>query len=184
MNFAGPLLRIVVLAGLTIVSTAASMSAAAPAFAAKADVELIQSYVGSWKGGSELKGKFRGKEAGKVSCTMSLSQGNGDKVNFAGNCALAGTTMTVRGTIVYSDKAKRYEAAMSTNVGFSGLAIGKRQGDGILFSFKEKNKGDGADGMGMDVDAAISLNPDKIGVNFDVAFDNGEALSASVPFTK
>jgi hypothetical protein len=181
MNFAGPLSRIVALAGLTI----ATMSAVAPAYAAKADVELVQSYIGSWKGGAELQGKFRGKEAGKVSCTMSLSAGNADKVNFAGNCALAGTTMTVRGTIVYNDKGKRYEAAMSTNVGFSGLAIGKRQGNGILFSFKEKNKGEEATGgMGMDVDASISLNPDKINVNFKVAFDNGEGLSASVPFAK
>lgn len=180
MKLAGPLSRIVALVGLTV----ATMSATVPAYAAKADVELVQSYIGAWTGGSELKGKFRGKDAGKVSCKMSLSAGNGDKVNFAGNCALAGTTMTVRGTIVYNDAGKRYEAAMSTNVGFSGVAIGKRQGNGILFSFKERNKGDDAGGMAMDVNAAIALNPGKISVNFDVAFDNGESLAASVPFTK
>ena len=179
MNFAGPLSRIVALAGLTVLS----MSATAPAFAAKADVELIQSYLGTWKGGSELNGQFRGKPAGKVSCSMSLSPGNGDKVNFAGNCALAGTTMTVKGTIVYNDAGKRYEAAMTSNVSFSGIAIGKRQSGGILFSFKEKNQE--VDGMGgLDVNASILLNPEKIAVNFDVAFDNGEKLSASVPFTK
>jgi hypothetical protein len=178
MNFAGPLSRIVALAGLTILS----MSAAAPAFAAKADVALLQTYVGAWKGGSELQGKFRGKDAGKVSCSLALSQGNGDKVNYSGTCALAGTTMTVKGTIVFNDAGKRYEAAMTSNVSFSGLAVGKRQGNGILFSFKEKNKDE--DGMGMAVNASIALNPDKIAVNFDVAFDNGEKLSASVPFTK
>lgn len=178
MSFAGPLSRIVALAGLTI----ATMSTAAPAFAARADVELIQSYIGSWQGGSQLQGEFRGKPAGKVSCQMSLSPGNGDKVNFSGKCALAGTSMTVKGTIVYNDAGKRYEAAMTSNVSFSGLAIGKRQGNGILFSFKEKNKDE--DGMGMAVNASITLNPDKINVNFDVTFDNGEALSASVPFTR
>lgn len=179
MNFAGPLSRIVALAGLTVLST----SAIAPAFAAKADIELIQSYVGTWKGGSQLNGQFRGKPAGKVSCSMSLSPGNGDKVNFAGNCALAGTTMTVKGTIVYNEAGKRYEAAMTSNVSFSGIAIGKRQGGGILFSFKEKDQG--VDGMGgLDVNASILLNPEKIAVKFDVAFDNGEKLSASVPFTK
>ena len=179
MNFAGPLSRLVALAGLTV----GTMMAAAPAYAAKADVELIQSYVGTWKGASQLDGKFRGKPAGKVSCQMSLSPGNGDKVNFAGNCALAGTTMTVKGTIVYNDAGKRYEAAMTSNVSFSGLAIGKRQGNGILFSFKEKNQE--VDGMGgLDVNASIMLNPDKIAVNFDVAFDNGDKLAASVPFTK
>ena len=179
MIFAGPLSRIVALAGLTI----ATMSVAAPAYAAKADVELVQSYVGAWKGSSELKGMFRGKEGGKVSCQMSLSPGNGDKVNFAGNCALAGTTMTVKGTIVFNDAGKRYEAAMTSNVSFSGLAIGKRQGGGIVFTFKQKEKD--VEGFGgLDVNAAITLNPDKINVNFDVAFDNGDKLSASVPFTK
>jgi len=178
MSFAGPLSRVVALAGLTVVT----LLGAAPAFAAKADVELLQSYVGAWKGSSELAGKFRGKDGGKVACQLSLSQGNGDKVNYSGKCALAGTTMSVKGTIVFNDAGKRYEAAMTSNVSFSGLAIGKRQGSAILFSFKEKNKDE--EGMGMAVNASITLNPDKIAVNFDVAFDNGEKLSASVPFTK
>lgn len=179
MNFAGPLSRAVALTGLTILS----MPIAAPAHAAKADVELIKSYVGTWKGASELKGKFRGKDGGTVSCSMSLSPGNGDKVNFSGNCALAGTTMTVKGTIVYNDAGKRYEAAMTSNVSFSGIAIGKRQGGGVLFSFKEKEQE--VEGMGgLDVNASIMLNPEKIAVKFDVAFDNGDALSATVPFTK
>jgi len=178
MSFAGPLSRIVALACLTIVS----LPATAPAYAAKADVELLQSYIGTWKGSSDLKGRFRGKDGGKVSCTLSLSKGNGDKVNYAGNCTLAGTSMTVKGTIVYNDAGKRYESAMTSNVSFSGIAIGKRQGGGLSFSFKEKNKDE--EGMGMSVNAAITLNPEKIGVNFDVAFDNGDKLSASVPFTK
>lgn len=179
MNVAGPLSRAVALAGLTVLSVSAPL----PAQAAKADVELIHSYIGTWKGASEVKGKFRGKDGGKVTCSMSLSRGNADKVNFAGNCALAGTTMTVKGTIVYNDAGKRYEAAMTTNVSFSGMAIGKRQGKGIQFTFKEKDKE--VDGMGgLDVNASIMLNPDKIAVNFDVAFDNGDALSATVPFTK
>lgn len=179
MRTAGPLSRAAALAGLTVLS----MSAPLPAHAAKADVELIQSYIGTWKGASEVKGKFRGKDGGRVSCSMSMSPGNGDKVNFSGNCALAGTTMTVRGTIVYNDAGKRYEAAMTSNVSFSGVAIGKRQGKGIQFTFKEKDKE--VDGMGgLDVNASILLNPERIAVNFDVAFDNGDALSATVPFTK
>lgn len=178
MSFAGPLSRLVALAGLTIVS----LPAAAPAYAAKADVELLQSYLGSWKGSSELKGKFRGKDGGKVACQLSLSKGNGDKVNYAGNCTLAGTSMTVKGTIVYNDAGRRYEAAMTSNVSFSGLAVGKRQGGGVLFNFKERNKDE--EGMGLAVNASITLNPDRIAVNFDVAFDNGDRLSAAVPFSK
>ena len=178
MSFAGALSRIVALAGLTIVS----LPAAAPAYAAKADVELLQSYIGTWKGSSDLKGRFRGKDGGEVSCQLALTKGNGDKVNYAGNCTLAGTSMTVKGTIVYNDAGKRYEAAMTSSVSFSDLAIGTRQGGGVLFNFKDKNKDE--EGMGLSVNAAITLNPDEIGVNFDVAFDNGDKLSASVPFTK
>jgi hypothetical protein len=90
--------------------------------------------------------------------------------------------MTVKGTLVYNDAGNRYEAAMTSNVSFSGLAIGKRQGQGILFNFKERNKDD--EGVGLSVNASIRLHPDKIGVEFDVAFDNGDKLSASVPFTR
>jgi hypothetical protein len=178
MSFAGPLSRVVALVGLTIASIAAPL----PSLAAKADVELVQSYIGSWNGSSGLSGTFRGKPGGKISCQMALSPGNGEKVNFAGKCAVIGTTMTVKGTIVYNDAGKRYEAIITSNVGFSGTAIGKRQGGGILFSFKEKQKDE--NGMGMSVNAAITLNPSKINVNFDVAFDNGEKLAATVPFTK
>ncbi|MDP3315368.1 MAG: hypothetical protein Q8M47_04795, partial [Devosia sp.] len=77
---------------------------------------------------------------------------------------------------------KRFESALTSNLSFSGIAIGMRQGGGLYFSFTEKNMDE--DGMGMSVNAAITLNPEKIGVNFDVAFDNGDKLSASVPFTK
>lgn len=178
MSFAGPL-RCIALAGLTI----ATLSAAAPAFAAKADIDLLHTYVGSWKGASELKGKLRGKEGGKVSCQLSLSEGNGDKVNYQGRCAVAGTTLSVNGTLVYNDKASRYEAVMTSNVGFSGVAMGKRQGNGILFNFKDRNKDE--DGNDMTVTASIALQPDKMGVDFNVVFNQtGDTLAASVPFSK
>ncbi|MGN6489061.1 MAG: hypothetical protein ACTHLT_14760 [Devosia sp.] len=178
MNLAGLPWRAAALAGLTV----ATLSAATPASAARADVELLQSYLGSWSGSSDIQGRFRGKDGGKVSCKLSLSPGNGDKVNYSGNCTLAGTSMTVKGTLVYNAAGNRYEAAMTSNVSFSGLAIGKRQGKGILFNFKERNKDE--DGVGLSVNASILLHPEKIGVDFDVAFDNGDKLSASVPFTK
>jgi hypothetical protein len=178
MNLAGLPWRTAALAGLTV----AALSAATPAAAARADVELLQSYLGSWSGSSDIQGRFRGKDGGKVSCKLSMSAGNGDKVNYSGNCTLAGTSMTVKGTLVYNAAGNRYEAAMTSNVSFSGLAIGKRQGKGILFNFKERNKDE--EGVGLSVNASILLHPDKIGVDFDVAFDNGDKLSASVPFTK
>jgi len=179
MNLVGSLSRSVALAGLLL----ATPLAAAPALAAKADVDLLQSYVGDWKGSSELKGKLRGKEGGKIACQLSLTRGNGDKVNYQGRCAVAGTTLSVTGTLVYNDKAGRYEAVMTSNVAFSGVATGKRQGNGILFNFKERNKDE--EGNDLSVAAAISLQPEKMGVDFNVVFNGtGDELAASVPFSR
>ena len=175
MNLVRPLTRIVALVGLLL----ATPMAAAPALAAKADVELLHSYVGSWKGRGELKGAE--KEA--VVCRLTLSPGNDDKVNYQGRCSLAGTTLAVNGTLVYNEAANRYEAVMTSNVTFSGTALGKRQGSGILFNFKDRNKDE--DGRDLTVTAAIQLQPEKIGVDFNVVFtESGDTLAASVPFTK
>ena len=111
MKLFGPLSRSIAVAGLVVTS----LMAAAPAFAAKADIELLQSYIGNWKG----KGVLIGAESETVVCRLSLTQGNDDKVNYNGRCAMAGTNMSVNGTIAYIDSARRYEAAMTSNAGFS-----------------------------------------------------------------
>ena len=51
MKFFGPLSRTLALAGLFSVALFS-----APAMAAKADVELLQSYIGQWKGRGQLVG--------------------------------------------------------------------------------------------------------------------------------
>ena len=63
----GPLSRAVALAGLV----ALTPMAASPVFAAKADVELLQSYIGTWKG----RGELIGAEKEAVVCRMTLSPG-------------------------------------------------------------------------------------------------------------
>ncbi|MGC4077443.1 MAG: hypothetical protein QM702_10500 [Rubrivivax sp.] len=178
MKFFGPLPRIAALAGLLV---AVPFAASVPAYAAAADVALIKSYVGSWKG----RGQLIGAETEFVVCRLSLNEGNNDKVNYSGRCSLAGTSLAVNGTIAYNDSTNRFEAAMTSNVTFSGLAIGKRQGDGIVFNLKEKDKDDA--GNDLTVNAAITLKGkgSAIQVDFDVVFNaTGDTLKASVPFTK
>lgn len=177
MKFIRPLLRCVALAGLF----AASPVALTPALAAKADVELLKSYIGDWRG----RGALVGAESETVVCKLALSPGNADKVNYSGRCALAGTNLAVNGTLAYNDSARRFEAAMTSNVTFSGLAVGKKQGDGIIFNLKERNKDE--EGNDLTVTAAIALkNSGKsIIVEFQVVFNaTGDTLKASVPFTK
>ena len=173
----GPLTRIVALAGLLAVTP----MSVAPAVAAPADIALLKSYIGSWKG----RGELIGAESESVVCRLSLSEGNSDKVNYSGRCSLAGTSLSVNGTLAYSDQNRRYEAAMTSNVTFSGLAIGKKTGDGIVFNLKERNKDE--EGNDLTITAAIALKGKgaTIHVDFNVVFNStGDTLKASVPFTK
>lgn len=177
MKLFGPLLRTLALAGLLV----ATPMAAAPVLAAPADVALLKSYVGSWKG----RGTLIGAESESVVCRLSLSEGNADKVNYSGRCSLAGTALAVNGTLAFNDSARRYEAAMTSNVTFSGLAVGKKQGDGIIFNLKERNKDEA--GNDLTVTAAIALKGKgkSITVEFQVVFNaTGEMIKAAVPFTK
>jgi hypothetical protein len=175
MNFVGPLMRVAALAGLLLVTP----MAAAPAYAAKADVDLLKSYIGTWKG----RGQLIGSEKEAVVCRLTLSQGNQDKVNYSGRCTLAGTTLAVNGSIAYNEAGKRYEAAMTSNVTFSGVAIGKKQGNGIVFNLREKEKDE--KGNDLAITASITLQPESIGVSFDVVFTaTGDTLAARVPFSR
>jgi hypothetical protein len=177
MKLFGPLSRIAALAGLLL----ATPMAVAPAYAAPADVALLKSYVGSWKG----RGTLVGAESESVVCRLSLNEGNADKINYSGRCTLAGTSLSVNGTLAFNDSARRYEAAMTSNVTFSGLAVGKKQGEAIVFNLKERNTDE--EGNDLTVTAAIILKGagKSINVDFQVVFNaTGEMLKASVPFTK
>ncbi len=175
MKSVGPLSRILALAGLLLVAPLS----VTPVMAATADVELLQSYIGDWRG----KGEMVGAETETVVCRLSLSKGNQDKVNYSGRCSLAGTVLSVNGTLAYNDAANRFEAAMSSNATFSGLAVGKRQGSALVFNLKERNKDEA--GNDLTVSAAITLRKEKINVDFKVVFNaTGESMTASVPFSK
>ncbi|MDC9824405.1 hypothetical protein PRN20_11740 [Devosia sp. ZB163] len=177
MKLFGPLTRVAALVGLLV----ATPMAAAPAYAAAADVALLKSYVGDWKG----RGQLIGAESESVVCRLSLNPGNQDKINYSGRCSLAGTSLSVNGTLLYNDSAKRYEAAMTSNVTFTGVAIGKKQGDGVVFNLRERNKDE--EGNDLTITAAIALKGKgkRIDVEFQVVFNaTGEMLKASVPFSK
>jgi hypothetical protein len=176
MKLNGPL-RLVALAGLLAVAPLS----AAPAYAAAADIALLKAYEGDWRG----RGQLIGAETESVVCRLSLTPGNQDKINYNGRCTMAGTSVSVSGTLAYNDAARRYEAAMTSNVTFTGLAIGKKQGNNIVFNLREKNKDE--EGRELTVTAAITLGGggEKISVDFGVVFNaTGETLKASVPFTK
>ena len=175
MKLFGPLARVVAFAGLLI----AGITAAGPTYAGRAEVELLQSYVGSWKG----RGVLIGAESETVVCRLTISPGNADKVNYSGRCALAGTNLSVNGTLAYIDSARRFEAAMTSNATFSGLAVGRRQGNGVVFNLRERETDE--EGNDMTITASITLVSGRISVDFNVLFNaSGDTIKATIPFTK
>jgi hypothetical protein len=166
--------RAFALAGVLVSAVVASV----PAQAAPADIQLLKSYIGSWKG----RGVVVSKESETISCKLNLTDGNDDKINYSGRCALAGASLAIAGTLAYVDAAKRYEAAMTSNTTFQGVAVGRKQGDGVVFNLKEVGKNEGAD---VAITAGIALQRGAISVDFQVIdVASGNVTKATIPFSK
>lgn len=169
-------LRLVAWAGLLV----GLMMATGPVYAGDAEVALLQSYVGSWKGSGVLIG---GEGPERFNCRMTIAKGNRGKINYAGRCNLAGTNLSVSGAIGYIDAAGRYEAAMTSNATFRGDAVGRKQGSGIVFNLRERDTDE--EGNDMTVSSRIVLRGGEINVQFNVVFnDTGDRMEASVPFSR
>lgn len=153
--------------------------ATAPAYAGPAEVALLKSYIGDWRG----RGTLVGAATESVVCRLSLTQGNQDKVNYSGRCTLAGTTLSVAGTMAYVEASRRYEAAMTSNATFSGIAVGQKRGRGLVFNLRERAPDE--DGKVMNITAQIALQQDAMSVAFKVVYvESGDSLTAEVPFTR
>jgi hypothetical protein len=147
--------------------------------AAPADVALLKSYIGEWRG----RGVVIGASEESVVCRLSLTEGNGDKVNYNGRCALAGTNLSVAGTIAYIDASRRYEAAMTSNATFTGIAVGQKRGSGLIFNLRERDQDE--EGKDLNISAQIQLNNNDIQVSFEVVYvESGDSLRAEVPFSR
>ncbi|MEO8684728.1 MAG: heme-binding beta-barrel domain-containing protein [Devosia sp.] len=151
-----------------------------PASAGETELAVLTSYVGSWQGEGALEG---GDQPEPFRCRMSIAKGNMEKVTYTGRCSLISANLSISGTIAFNDTQNQYEAAMSSNAGFTGIAIGQLQGEKITFDLREKR----TDSSGSDVriGSQILLVNGIITVNFQVEFnDSGDVLEASVPFAR
>lgn len=150
------------------------------ASAGEAELAILSSYVGDWQGESVLTG---GDEPEPFRCRLAVAKGNQTKVTYTGRCSLVSANLSISGTILFNDERQQYEAAMSSNAGFTGQAIGRLTGQTIAFDLRERQK----DSAGSDVriGSQIVLTDGRITVNFEVEFNNsGEVLTASVPFSQ
>ena len=165
--------------GTIVVVLAMPFVTLAPVQAA-GEIALLESYVGNWQGEGALVG---GDQPEPFRCRLTVAKGNGGKVNYTGRCALVNATLSISGTIAYNEAARRYEAAMSSNAGFTGLAIGQQRAGQISFDLREQQKDRG--GSDVRIGSRIVLVNGKITVEFEVEFNNsGNVLTASVPFAQ
>jgi hypothetical protein len=153
---------------------------AAPAQSGKVELDLLTSYIGKWDGAGVLVG---GKAPESFRCRLTVAKGNQAKINYSGRCTLVNMNLSIAGTIAFDDSTQRYQAVMSSNAGFTGLATGRRQGDRISFDLAEKQRDRG--GNDVRIGSRINLVANAITVDFEVEFNNsGEILTASVPFSR
>lgn len=166
----------------TLVLAALLALPASAAMAGQAQMDLLASYVGNWRGTGKLTG---GDQPETFTCRMIIAKGNKEKINYSGRCALTFIPLNlgVSGTIAYNDAQDRYEGAMTSNTAYSGLAIGRQRGQTITFDFQTRERDD--KGQDLTVGSKISLDSGQITVNFDVEFnDSGEKMFATVPFER
>lgn len=153
---------------------------AGPAVAGPTEQTLLASYIGNWRGESTLVG---GDKPESFRCRLAVSQGNGGKINYTGRCTLVNMNLSVSGTIGYSDANAHYEAVMTSNAGFSGLAIGRQQGKQIGFDLTERQTDRG--GNDVAIGSKLFLVDGTIVVEFEVEFnESGKTMTASVPFAR
>jgi hypothetical protein len=156
-------------------------SSVLPVHAGPAELALLKAYIGEWSGAGVLQG---GKKPEPFRCRLTIDKGNQAKINYAGRCTLVNMNLSVSGTIAFDDASQRYQAVMSSNAGFKGLAIGQEQGDKIVFDLHEKQQD--RSGNDVKIGSRITLiGNTSITVDFQVEFNNsGNVLTASVPFAK
>jgi hypothetical protein len=174
MKLFGPILRAIALLGVL-------GSLALPVLAADSpEITALKTYLGTWSG----KGTIAGAQKQDVTCKMSLSSGNGGKLNYTGRCSLGGAQISITGTIAWMTDSKRYEAVMNSGIGgFRGMAIGKRSGGDIIFDLKQR--ADDNEGNDISISSTVILSGDKISVDFHATFnDTGDKIDAKVPFSR
>jgi len=150
----------------------------ASAIAAPEDLVLIQSYVGDWRGRGTLRAQ--GQEDETVVCRLSVTRSNAEKINYRGRCTLAGANLSMNGTMAYISAKNRYEAIMTSNTAFTGIAIGTRRGENVTFNLQATDES----GMMSRVKAGFGLEDGDISVSFEVTRDDGSKLVAEIPFDR
>ena len=160
---------------------ALAVAQAAPALSSQKDLDLLNSYVGDWSGRG-IMGTGDSQET--VKCSLAVTSSTQVSVNFNGRCALAGGTVSLKGTMKYAEERNRFEAVLNSNVKFleGQIAVGRRTSAGLVFTMRPTNPDTNSD---LDVAVDMALKNGVITVDAKVTDTaSGAQTSAKVPLEK
>jgi len=160
---------------------ALALAQTAPALAAQKDIEMLQTYVGDWSGRGSMG---TGDSEETVKCRLNVTSARPERVSFNGLCALAGGTVSLKGTMGFIAERNRFEAVLNSNVGFlqDKIAVGRRSGSGIVFTMRPTNPETNAD---LDVAVDLALKNGVITFKAKVTDTaSGATTTANVPLEK
>jgi hypothetical protein len=141
---------------------------AAPAFAAQADIDLLQGYVGTWNG----SGQLTGPDSGSVRCRLTFRP-SGEKVSFSGRCTLAGSgSRSFSGTMKFNDATGKFEASST-----DGSVVGRKSGRNITFDMNSNT-------VQGEVTSTMQLRGSEIRIEFELTNRKGEVSGSRVTFTR
>lgn len=158
---------------LSLALLAAMAQPVAPVLAGEAETALLAKYAGEWKG----TGKVTGPDPGTVVCRITFKP-TGAKLSYTGRCTYSGQgTASFRGTMLYNDAKKRFEASSSAQ-GVSSTTIGKKQGGGVVFASS------GMDTRYGTASSVMTLAGNAIKMSFKLVDKDGETTASSISFSK
>lgn len=168
------------LAALFLAGSMSPMLTASSSYAAAKDVTVLKSYVGEWRGRGVFK-RQSGDET--VVCKIDITDTAQTKVTLDGRCSIAGVPpLSLKGTLGFIEKNNRFEAVVTTNAAYKGIAVGKRRGDNVKFDFQDADKNKERN-LKFEIDLALK-NGDIV-VDFKVIdVDTGRFSTANIPFKK
>ena len=143
---------------LATVLVATAVAAPVSVLAGQRDIQVLQSYVGDWKG----TGTFGPpNEQESIRCSLAVTKSaTPDRVSVNGKCAIAGGAVSIMGTMAYLEDRNRFAAVITSGLGgLKGNAVGRRSGNNVSYTLVPD---DPEIREQFNVDASLSLKNESI----------------------
>jgi hypothetical protein len=166
-------MRLMLILKLLVPAIVLSAAATLPAVAGPKESALLASFAGDWRG----KGKVTGPDPGTVVCRLSFKAATAGKLSYTGRCSFGTGAPSFRGTILYNEARKRFEAYSSAQ-GASSNVVGKKQRGGVAFSAS------GIETRYGTASSVMTLIGNAINLSFKLVDKKGKVTASSVVFGK